>query len=111
MSMASDDLADRIRRLLPPHVITIEKKMFGGIAFMLNGNMLVCPTKQGALITRVGEQGMPEALRRPGAEMMVMNGRSMRGFVVLDGDAIEDDEVLVGWLELAREFVATLPAK
>lgn len=111
MSLACDDLCDRIRRLLPPRASIIEKKMFGGVAFMLDGNMLVCPTKEGALIVRVGQKGMAEALAKPGASVMDMAGRSMSGFVVLAGDAIEDDDALEPWLDLARSFVATLPAK
>jgi hypothetical protein len=111
MSLASDELSERIRRLLPPRLVYSETRMFGGRAFLLNGNMLVCPTKSGALIVRVGEHQMAEALQRPGAEVMVMNGRSMRDFVLLSGDAIEDDEALTGWLELAEAFVSTLPPK
>jgi hypothetical protein len=111
MSMACDELADRIRALLPRGVHCTEKKMFGGIAFMTAGNMLVCPTKEGALIVRVGKDGMAEALAQPGASVMDMGGRSMSGFVVLAGDAIEDDEVLGNWLGRAWGFVRTLPAK
>lgn len=111
MSMASEELAERIRALLPPWAPVAEKKMFGGIAFMLAGNMLVCPTKGGSLIVRVGKDRMADALARPGAQIMGMNGRSMSGFVVLGGDAIEDDDVLADWLTLARDFVATLPPK
>ncbi len=111
MSMACAELADRIRQMLPQRAAIVEKKMFGGIAFMQDGNMLVCPTKEGALIVRVGKEGMAEALSRPGAEIMDMNGRSMSGFVVLGGDAIEDDDLLEGWLDMARAFVATLPPK
>ncbi|UYO01335.1 MAG: TfoX/Sxy family protein [Devosia sp.] len=109
--MACDELADRIRALLPGRANIAEKKMFGGIAFMQDGNMLVCPTKAGELIVRVGKDGMAEALEKPGAELMDMGGRTMSGFVVLGGDAIEDDDVLAGWIETARAFVMTLPPK
>jgi len=111
MSMATEELSDRIRALLPPLANVREQKMFGGRAFMLDGNMLVCPTKEGSLIVRVGKDGMADALAQPGAEVMDMAGRSMSGFVVLSGDAIEDDDVLSQWLERARSFVATLPPK
>lgn len=57
MSMASEELSDRIRALLPPLANVREQKMFGGRAFMLDGNMLVCPTKEGSLIVRVGKMG------------------------------------------------------
>lgn len=111
MSMALDELAGRIRNLLPPGVQAQEKKMFGGMAFMIDGNMLVCPTRDGALIVRVGKDGMAAALQKPGAEIMDMGGRTMNGFVVLSGDALEDDEVLAQWIGVAHAFVRTLPAK
>ncbi|SMQ66397.1 TfoX N-terminal domain-containing protein [Devosia lucknowensis] len=111
MSMASDELAERIRALLPPEENIREQKMFGGIAFMLGGNMLVCPTKEGSLIVRVGKNGVPSALDLPGAEVMEMGGRTVSGFVVVSGDAIEDEFVLGEWLDRARAFVRTLPPK
>lgn len=111
MSMATDELAERVRDLLPPSVHCVEKRMFGGIAFMYRGNMLVAPLKDGAMLARVGKDGMEEALALPGASIMDMGGRSMGGFVVVSGDAIEDDDVLTEWLERCRRFVDTLPAK
>lgn len=111
MSMAREELADRIRALLPPGLHPREKRMFGGIAFMQDGNMLVCPLKDGALLVRVGKDGMDAALARPGAEIMEMSGRTMGGFVVVSGDAIEDHEDLAGWISTAHAFVRTLPPK
>lgn len=111
MSMACDELAARIRDLLPRGAHPTEKKMFGGIAFMLDGNMLVCPTREGSLMVRVGKDGMAAALEQPGAGLMEMSGRSMGGFVLVEGDAIEDDEALSDWLRRAHAFVKTLPAK
>jgi len=110
MSMASEELAERLRALLPP-VHLREQKMFGTIAFMLNGNMLAAPMKDGALLLRVGKHGMAAALERPGASRMEMGTRSMGGFVVVSGDALEDDEALAEWLDIARAVVATLPPK
>jgi TfoX/Sxy family transcriptional regulator of competence genes len=111
MSMAVEELAARIRPLMPQRGAVEEKRMFGGMAFMLDGNMVVCPTKEGALIVRVGKEGMAEALSLPGADRMDMNGRTMSGFVVVTGDALEDDEVLADWMGRALAFVRTLPAK
>ena len=111
MSMARDELADRVRDFLPALASIIEKKMFGGIAFMLDGNMLVCPLKDGSLMVRVGKDGMAAALGRPGAEAMEMNGRTMGGFVVVSGDALEDYHDLEQWIDRALAFVRTLPAK
>ena len=111
MSMATEELAERIRTLLPARVHCIEKKMFGGIAFMHRGNMLVAPLKDGSLLARVGKEGMQEALALSGVSVMDMGGRSMSGFVVVSGDAIEDDDALGEWLERCRRFVDTLPDK
>lgn len=110
MSLAEEELSDRIRRLTP-ELVLIEKKMFGGRAFMLSGNMLVCSIKDGSLLIRAGKQRMADALARPGAEPMQMNGRTMGGFVFVSGDTIEDDDVLQDWIGFARAYVATLPAK
>ena len=110
MSMALEDLSERIRSLTPDLVL-VEKKMFNGRAFMHRGNMLVCPIKDGSLLVRVGKEGMAAALEQPGATPMIMNGRTMGGFVFVSGDAIEDDDALAGWLRTARAFVETLRPK
>ncbi|MVS98574.1 TfoX/Sxy family protein [Devosia marina] len=111
MSMASEELADRIRDLLAPGENIREQKMFGANAFMSNGNMLVAPMKDGSLLVRVGKEGMDEALTKDGASVMAMGGRTMGGFVVVSGDALEDDFALGEWLDRARAFVRTLPPK
>lgn len=108
MSLAREELADRVRQLLPPHAVVREKRMFGGIAFMLNGNMLVCPLKDGTLMVRVGKEGMAGALER-GAAPMTMGDKIMAGFVIVTGDLLEDDDGLAAWIARARRFVDTLP--
>jgi len=110
MSMAREELAERVRALLPPRVHCLEKRMFGSIAFMRNGNMLVAPLKDGSMLARVGKEGMDDALAR-GASIMDMNGRSMSGFVLLSGDMVEDDDALSEWLQRCLLFVDTLPQK
>ena len=65
----------------------------------------------GALLVRVGKDGMEAALARPGAMPMDMGSKTMGGFVVVSGDVLEDDEVLDGWTALAEDFVRTLPPK
>ncbi|QQR40301.1 TfoX/Sxy family protein [Devosia rhizoryzae] len=111
MSMASEELADRVRGLLPGGENIREQKMFGGICFMLDGHMLVAPGSDGSLMVRVGKDGMEAALRRQGASVMEMKGRKMGGFILVSGDAIEDESALGEWIDLARAFVRTLPAK
>lgn len=111
MSLASEDLSDRIREILPPLLAVTEKKMFGGRCFMLDGNMLVCPIKDGSLLVRVGKEGYEQALALPGAIPMTMGTRTMAGFVQVSGDVLEDEDVLLDWIGRARAFVGTLPGK
>lgn len=111
MSFAADELAGRVRAALPGGLAVREQRMFGGVCFLLNGHMLVCPLKDGGLMVRVGPEGLSEALAQPGAEPMTMTGRTMRGFVVVSGDALEEDEALADWIERARAFVGTLAPK
>lgn len=107
--MAIDEkLATHVRAALADASSVREVKMFGGIGFMLNGNMIAATSDRGLLV-RVGEQGATEALARPGAEPMIMNGRTMKGYVRIA--AALDLRSVKSWLRLARAFVDTLPAK
>ena len=110
MSVASDELADRIRALIGHKPGITEKKMFGGFGFMLNGNMVCGAMKSGALLMRVGPHRHEEAKARPGAQPMVQGGREMAGFIEVTDD-IEDDDQLKDWIDYAWSFVETLPAK
>ena len=108
--MAYDEgLADRIRDRLANFPGVTDKRMFGGIAFLTNGNMTVGVSGDD-LMVRVGRDATEEALAEPGARPMDMTGRPMAGWVVVDG-AYLDDEVLDAWIDRARRFVATLPPK
>jgi TfoX/Sxy family transcriptional regulator of competence genes len=86
-----------------------EVKMFGGIGFMLNGNLLAGASKRGLLV-RVGKEHQAEALAQPGARPMVMRGRTMEGYIYIDPPALNDEAVLK-WIEIATRFVRTLPPK
>ncbi|MCD7059982.1 TfoX/Sxy family protein [Pelagibacterium xiamenense] len=111
MSLASEELAERIRVQLANRPNIVEKKMFGGIAFMVDGNMLVGPMKDGSLLVRVGKDGYEAALAQPGCNPMTMGEKTMSGFVEVDGDFIEDDDTLAEWIVRAWDFVKTLPPK
>jgi TfoX/Sxy family transcriptional regulator of competence genes len=107
--MAIDEkLATQVRAALADASPVREVKMFGGLGFMLNGNMIAATSDRGLLV-RVGAQGEAEALARPGAEPMIMNGRTMKGYVRIK--AVPDARSVKSWLRLARAFVDTLPAK
>ncbi|MCK0143694.1 TfoX/Sxy family protein [Aliiroseovarius sp. F20344] len=88
----------------------VEKKMFGGIAFMLNGNMLCGVHKNGAMY-RVGKDNEAQALDLPGARRMDFTGRPMGGFIDAGDEALEDDATRAELLRLAIDYVGALPAK
>ena len=81
----TDDLAERIREMIGDHPHGGEIRMFGGICFTLNGNMLVGTMKDGELLARVGDAQEAEALARPGARRMNFTGREMKGFIMVAG--------------------------
>jgi hypothetical protein len=103
------DLADRLRRVVKRRAGLTEKKMFGGICWMLRGNML-CGVEVGRYMFRVGPALEAEALARKGARPMDITGRPMRGFVWVDATAAPEPE-LRRWVDLATRFVGKLPAK
>ncbi len=107
--MPVDTLAGRIRRQLEGRAAT-EQKMFGGICFMVDGNMAVCASRDGLLV-RVGKEGMDAALAKPGARAMEMGERTMSGYVYVAEDAISSDRALGKWIKDALAFVATMPPK
>jgi TfoX/Sxy family transcriptional regulator of competence genes len=108
MSAASEAMGARLRPLLEG---LEEKRMFGGLGFMLNGNMLVGTTADGALLVRVDPARMAAALVRPGARPMYMGARTMTGFVAVEPAALPDAAALAAWIAYARVYVATLPPK
>jgi TfoX/Sxy family transcriptional regulator of competence genes len=108
--MAYDEaLAERIRDRLAGTPGVAEKKMFGGLAFLTDGNMTV-GVHQDDLMARIDPADTAAALDRPGARPFDMTGRPMRGWILVDGEALDDD-VLDTWLTDAKAFVATLPPK
>jgi len=104
-----EDLAARMRAVLAGAGAVREVRMFGGLCFMLNGNMVAGTSKRGLLV-RVGTDRQPDALRRPDAKPMEMAGRLMQGYILVDPTP-QDERVLRDWLELAVAFVKTLPPK
>ena len=106
--MAIDEkLAERVRAALTGASQVSEVKMFGGLGFLLNGNMVAATSERGLLL-RVGAKGATEAVAR-GARPMVMNGRIMKDYVRVTGALHARD--VKAWLRLARAFVETLPEK
>src|SRR6266436_3788813 len=101
-------LAERIRDALARKKNIEEKKMFGGIGFLLNGNMLVGVWKN-SLIVRVGPDGYDDALLEAHVKEFDITGKPMKGWVLVEPEGIEGDDQLKDWIERAMKFVKTLP--
>src|SRR6187549_3514111 len=109
--MAYDEaLAGRIRELLADENGLEEKQMFGGLAFLLNGNMAVAASGQGGLLARVDPAESDALVASTPAELMVMGGRSMNGWLRLDSTDVEGGE-LGAWVARSLAFARSLPAK
>ena len=113
--MAFDELlAMQFRDALPKRKGYDEKRMMGGLCFMLDGNMIggVDRTKDGQrrFMFRVGKDAYEKAVQLPGAQPMIMGGRTMRGFVFVDEKDC-DGKALSAWVKRALKFVETLPKK
>lgn len=110
--MAFDEqLADRVRARLDTTEAVTEKRMFGGLAFLVAGNLAVAVSGQGGLMVRV-EPGETEALlREPGAAPMVMRGKELDGWLRVDGDAVDGEEALAAWVDRGAAYARSLPPK
>lgn len=106
----SEVLAERICQALARKKNIEEKKMFGGISFLLNGNMLVGLWKE-SLVVRLGPEKDEEALKEPHVGKFNITGRSMKGWVLMAPEGVKDDDQLKDWIRLAVKFVGKLPAK
>jgi TfoX/Sxy family transcriptional regulator of competence genes len=110
--MAYDEkLASRIRELIAGERGVAEKKMFGGLAFLVNGNMSVAASGQGGLLVRVDPDESGALVQKAGVEMMEMRGRQMAGWLRVDGDAVRTKKQLTVWVERGVAFARSLPPK
>src|SRR6266478_7535181 len=102
--MAFDEsLAERIRQGLARRKNVEEKKMFGGVGFLLSGNMLVGVWKD-SLIVRLGPAEGEEALKEPHVKEFDITGRAMKGWVLVEPKGVEGDDQLSGWIQRAVKF-------
>ena len=111
MSAASDALGARLRPLLAATPGIVEKPMFGGLGFMLRGNMVIGTTAKGALLVRIDPGKQAAALARPGAFELHMGPRPMTGFIAVDDEGTPDDDALRDWIAYAMRYAETLPPK
>ena len=109
--MAFDEaLAGRIRRRLARRKNVGERTLFGGIGFLLNGNLLVGVWKE-SLVVRLGEDEGEEALKEAHVKEFDITGRPMRGWVLVGPAGVQDAEQLSAWIQRAVKFVGAVPAK
>ena len=106
----SEELAQRIRDELGDHPALVEKQMFGGIAFMIQGNMSVGVAGD-ELMVRVGKDNDGEALAQPHVRPFDLSGRPMAGWVLVGADGTAADTDLSGWIDTGVKFAESLPAK
>jgi len=105
-----ESLATRVRALVATREGYSERKMFGGLCFMLNGNMFAGVVRDD-LMLRVGKDAFDEALTRPGAKPMDFTGRPMAGMVFVEPQGHASDDALEAWLNDALTYVETIPPK
>lgn len=103
-------LTARVRQIVAGHPAIVEKKMFGGISFILQGNM-ACGVHGADLIVRLAPGDTDAALAKPGARLFDLTGRPMKGWIVVAGDVCADDATLQSWVDQSMAFAQSLPPK
>ncbi len=105
-----EDLAQRIRGLLADEPLVTEQKMFGGLAFLVGGNMAVAASGQGGLLVRVDPETSAALVSRSNARFMEMRGRPMPGWLRVDSDDVRRKK-LAAWVDRGVSFARSLPPK
>lgn len=109
--MAYDEgTAERVRKVVQSQRGISERRMFGGLAFMANGHMVV-RVLGGTLMARVGPTGYAAALAKPHVREMDFTGRPMKGYVFVEAEGLASDQALAGWVNQCLAFATTLPPK
>jgi TfoX/Sxy family transcriptional regulator of competence genes len=106
-----DDLADRIRALVATERGLSEKKMFGGVAFLVGGNMAIAASGQGGVLVRVDPERSDTLVATSKASVAVMQGRPMAGWLRVAADDLRTKRQLAKWVDLGTAFARSLPAK
>lgn len=104
-------LAERIRSHCTEMPNADERKMFGGLAFLVNGNMAVAANRDGGLMVRVNPDETDEFLPTSPALLVEMRGREMRGWLHLDAKHVEDEQDLSHWITVGKTYAASLMPK
>jgi TfoX/Sxy family transcriptional regulator of competence genes len=106
-----EKLAERIRELVAGERNLTEKKMFGGLAFLIGGNMAVAASGQGGLLVRVDPDRSDSLVDSTNARPMEMRGREMQGWLRVDSEDVRTKRQLARWVELGTSYARSLPAK
>jgi TfoX/Sxy family transcriptional regulator of competence genes len=106
-----EDLADRIRELVRGEPDLTEKKMFGGLAFLIGGNMAIAASGQGGVLVRVDPEESDKLVAKTNAHVMVMRGRPMQGWLRVDTKHLRTKSQLARWVDLGTAYARSLPAK
>lgn len=106
-----EELADRVRELVATDPELSERRMFGGLAFLIGGNMAVAASGQGGLMVRVDPADAEQLIDDQQVRPMVMRGREMRGWLRVEQDAVDTDDALAAWVSRGTTFARSLPAK
>ena len=106
-----EELADRIRAQVVGEPDLTEQKMFGGLAFLVGGNMAIAASSEGGVLVRVDPEQSDELVASTEAYLMEMRGRKMRGWLRVDPEHVRADDELAKWVELGTAYARSLPAK
>lgn len=106
----NEELASRIRLAVAGQKTIVEKQLFGGLAFLRNGHVLVGAWND-SLLVRVGPVAYSTAIREPHVKDFDITGKPLKGWVLVKPAGLEDDDQLVDWIKRATKFVKTLPSK
>jgi TfoX/Sxy family transcriptional regulator of competence genes len=106
-----EDLADRMRGLLAGEDSLTERKMFGGLAFLIGGNMAVAASGQGGLLVRADPASSDTLIASTSARPMEMRGRQMNGWLLIDAEEVRTKRQLATWVRIGADYARTLPAK
>jgi hypothetical protein len=106
-----EELADRIRAVLGDRPGLTEKKMFGGLGFMIGGNMAIAASGQGGILVRVDPEESAEFVATTPAELMEMRGRQMAGWLRVNTADVATGGELAAWVERGAGYAASLPPK
>ena len=106
-----EELADRIRELVGDEADLTEQKMFGGLAFLIGGNMAVAASGQGGVLVRVDPAQSDTLVATTNARLMEMRGRRMQGWLRVDPEDLRTKRQLAKWIELGATYARSLPAK